>query len=431
MKLEKSLALLQETKRLIPVAASTYSKSYRYFSEGAVPSFLKRGSGSHVWDVDDNEYIDYVLALGPVIVGYNDERINAAITDQLKNGISFSLSTEYEMKLAQKLVEIIPCAEMVKFVKNGSDATTAAVRLARAFTGRDRILSCGYHGWHDWHIGATPHCKGVPGCVRDLTIAFPYNDLSALERILEQYRGETAAIVMEPMSLEEPQDGFLQHVKELAKENGALLIFDEVVTGFRMGLAGAQGYFGVVPDLACFGKAMGNGMAISALVGRADVLKLIEEGVFVSTTFGGETLSIAAALKSIEILEEEKPFEKFSLLGKKLMNGMNAQIETLGLSNDVGLVGLPYHFALRFKERESITTYDLLTIFQQEAAKRGVLMLGVHNFCLAHTTHDIEKTLEAYAPALEMVRKAIEEGCPEKYIEGKKIEPVFRRDSSR
>lgn len=431
MKFDKSFSLLSRAKDIMPAGASTYSKSYRYFSEGATPAFLKRGLGSHVWDVDGNEYIDYVLALGPVIVGYNDPRINKAIIEQMEKGISFSLTTEIEVSLAEKLVEIIPCAEMVKFVKNGSDATTAAVRLARAFTKREKILCCGYHGWQDWYVGTTQNDLGVPQCVKELTIPFPYNDIVSLETLFYENKGDVAAVIMEPMSLELPVSSYLAAVKELTNKNGALLIFDEVVTGFRMGLGGAQAYFGVVPDMASFGKAMGNGMAVSALVGRKDILTLIEEGAFVSTTFGGESLALAAALKNIEILEKENAFERFSTLGSILLKGMKRIVASLNLENYVDFLGLPYHFAVKFREIEQLTHFDLLTVFQQETVKRGVLMLGVHNFCLAHTEDDIAATLDAYQHAFACVKKAIEKRTVDGILEGKRIVPMFKRDSSR
>jgi glutamate-1-semialdehyde-2,1-aminomutase len=427
----KSSLLLERAKKAMPVAASTYSKSYRYFCEGAAPAILDRGLGSHVWDVDGNEYIDYVLALGPVIVGYNDERINTAITDQLKKGISFSLTTELEIILAEKLIEIIPCAEMVKLVKNGSDATTAAIRLARAFTKRDIVLFCGYHGWHDWHIGATQNDLGVPKSVKKLTHPFPYNNIHALKSLFSKYKHRVAAVIMEPFTFELPKPGYLEAVKELTNKNGAMLIFDEVVTGFRMGLSGAQGYFNVVPDMAAFGKSMGNGMAISALVGRRDVLELIEEGAFVSTTFGGESLAIAAALKTIEILEKENAFEKFTKLGTTLMEGMKQLIRDIDLPDNVEIVGVPSHFVVRFKDAGHLTTYDLLSVFQQEAIKNGILTLGAHNFCLAHNEKDIETTLYAYEQAFHLVKKAVKGDSVDGILQGGKFSPIFKRDISR
>lgn len=427
----KSTILLQKAKNLIPAGASTYSKSYRYFCEGAAPAFLDRGKGAHVWDVDGNEYIDYVLALGPVIIGYNDRRINDSITQQMKKGISFSLTTELEISLSEKLVEIVPCAEMVKFVKNGSDATTAAIRLARAYTKKQKILCCGYHGWHDWYIGTTENDLGIPQCVKDLTISFPYNDRETLAKLLNKNKDDVAAVIMEPISLEQPEKGYLNDVRDMAHQNGALLIFDEVVTGFRMGLGGAQKYFGVIPDMAVFGKAMGNGMAISALVGRRDVLKLIEEGTFISTTFGGETLAIAAALKTIEVLENENPFESFTKLGSSLMSGMKSVVSSLDLNEYLEFLGMPYHFALKFKDHKSLSSFDLLSVFQQEAIRGGVLMLGVHNFCLAHTDEDIQDTIDAYSKAFQSVKEAIEVDSVEGILEGGRFSPIFKRDKSR
>jgi len=423
--------LLEKTKLLMPAAASTYSKSYRYFCEGAAPAFLDRGKGSHVWDIDGNEYIDYVLALGPVIVGYGDDRINQAIADQMQKGISFSLTTVLETALAQKLVDIIPCAQMVKFVKNGSDATTAAIRLARAFTRREKILCCGYHGWQDWYVGTTQNDLGVPQSVKELSFSFPYNDLDVFETLLKKNHGEVAAVIMEPLSLELPNAGYLAAVKDITNRHGALLIFDEVVTGFRLGLGGAQKYFGISPDLAAFGKAMGNGMPISALVGRRDVLELIEQGAFVSTTFGGETLSIAAALKTIEILENENPFEVFTARGECLMNGMKTIVKALEMNDRIEFVGMPYHFALKFKGSDKLSHFDLLSVFQQEAIHWGVLMLGVHNFCLAHTSQDITDTLEAYEKAFLSVKEAIDNDSLEHVLKGGRFSPIFKRDRSR
>jgi len=426
-----SARLLERIKKVMPAASSTYSKSYRYYCEGAAPAFLASGKGSHVLDVDGHEYIDYVMALGPVIVGYNDERINRAMIDQLEKGISFSLSTELEVRLAEKLVEIIPCAEMVKFMKSGSEATSAAVRLARAHTGRDMVFCCGYHGWQDWYIGTTQNHLGVPQCVRELTKTFVYNDLDGLDILFRQNQGKVAAVIMEPVSFELPRAGYLQSVKELAHRHGALLIFDEVITGFRMGLSGAQGYFGVIPDLAAFGKAMGNGAAISAVAGPADVMKQIERGAFISTTFGGECLAIAAALKTIEILEQEKPLDYFTRLGARFLEGISRLIGQEKLEHVVQTAGIPSHFALRFEGDARLDTYDLFSVFQQEVLQNGILMIGSHNFCLAHNDADIDLSLEAYAQALPMVRKALEKGSLEGILRGGKFRPVFRRDSVR
>ena len=427
---DRSRRLLTRAKRATPVAASTYSKSYRYFCEGAGPAVLERGQGSHVWDVDGNEYIDYVVALGPISVGYNDSRVNEAIRDQLDKGMSFSLTTEIEIELSEKLIEIIPCAESVKLVKNGSDATGAAIRLARAFTGRDIVLCCGYHGWQDWYVGSTQNNLGVPECVREMTKPFPYNDLGRLEELLVENANRVAAVIMEPMGLMPPDDGYLEGVRRLTQRHGALLVFDEVVSGFRLGLTGGQGYFGVIPDLAAYGKAMANGAAISAVVGRRDVMQLIEEGAFISTTFGGETLAIAAALKTIGILEAQDPLDHFTRLGKRLKAGITAIVEDFGLEEAVSIVGLPYHPAIRFADVGRLQTGDLLSVFQQEAMRRGVLMLIVHNFCLAHSEKDIDLTLEAYRHSFGVVKEALDYDSVDGILRGGRFTPIFARRSN-
>ena len=262
---KKTEELLNRELKVSPLAAQTYSKSYRYFSRGISPCYMERGEGCYIYDVDGNKFIDFVSALGPITVGYNDASVNEAVIEQVKKFSSGSLQSELEVELAEKLCEIIPCAEMVRFVKNGGDATTASIRLARAYTGRDVVLMSGYHGMHDQSIGASENHKGVPATVRDLTINFTYNDLEDLEEKLKI--NQAAAVILEPIQSDGPKEGYLEKVKEITHKYGAILIFDEVVSGFRYALGGASEFFGVVPDLAAFGKGMANGHAISAVAG--------------------------------------------------------------------------------------------------------------------------------------------------------------------
>ena len=252
----QSQAWLARSRKVIPGCAQTFSKGYTQYVQGVAPVFLRRGKGCRVWDVDGNEYIDYVQGLLPNILGYAIDEVNSAVAAQLAEGHSFTLPHPIEVELAERLTRLIPCAEMVRFGKNGSDVTSAAVRVSRAFTGRERIACCGYHGWQDWYIGSTTRNGGVPGAVRELTHPFRYNDLSSLQTVLEEHSGQFAAVIMEPVNFVEPVPGFLQGVKDLAQKHGALLIFDEICSGFHFGLGGAQKGFGVVPDLATFGKAM-------------------------------------------------------------------------------------------------------------------------------------------------------------------------------
>src|SRR2546426_4552885 len=281
--------LLERALKTIPLGSQTFSKSKSSYPQGVSPYFIARGIGSHVWDVDGNEYIDFINGLAAVTLGYNDPDVTKAVREQLEVGVIFSLPHPIEMQVAEKIVEMVPCAEMVRFGKNGSDATAGAVRLARAFTSRDHVAVCGYHGWQDWYIGSTSRNRGVPQSVRDLTHSFLYNDLDSLRSIFKQWQDRLAAVIMEPMNLVEPENGFLENLKELTHAHGALLIFDETITGFRFAKGGAQEYFGVTPDLATFGKGMANGYPLAAVAGRAEFMHLMEE-VFFSFTFGGETL---------------------------------------------------------------------------------------------------------------------------------------------
>lgn len=424
----RSTELLARAKLIIPSASQTYSKSYRYYCEGAAPAFIERGEGCRLWDVDGNCYIDYLLALGPITLGYSDPRVNEAIARQLAKGIVFSQPSPLEVELAERIVEIVPSAEMVRFVKNGSDATASAIRLARAFTGRDLVLSCGYHGMQDWYIGTSENNLGVPKAVQDLIKTFPYNDAQALEDLLQRHKGEVAAVVMEPVRTQEPAPGYLQRVRELATHYGVLLVFDEVVTGFRMALGGAQSYYGVTPDLTALGKGIANGMPLSAVVGRADVMQLADEGAFISLTFGGEALSLAAALATIEELERRDVFRHTWALGEKLYVGMQRQVEAAGLSDVAYVAGTRIMPGLFFKPCGESSANDVLSLFQQEVIGRGVLFLGVNYLCASHTMDDIDYTLGAFGAALEKVAE-LKAGAPlASLLRGQTYRPVFKRN---
>jgi len=424
----KSKKLLEEAKKIIPSASQTYSKSYRYFVEGAAPAFLERGERGHVWDVDGNEYIDFVLGLGPITIGYNNREVNQAVIKQLKNGISFSQPTILELNLAKKLIEIIPCAEMVKFVKNGSDATTGAVRLARAYTGKDIIACCGYHGYHDWYVGTRDKNAGIPDAIKKLTKTFYYNDIGSLKKIFEKYPNQIAGVIIEPLQENGPKNNFLRELKKITHNEGAILIFDEVVTGFRIGLGGAQEKFKVTPDISTFGKGMGNGLAISALVGKTKIMKLIDEEAFISTTFGGETLSLAGALKTIEILERPESFKHIIGLGNKWMDSVKKIIKEKQLENSVKLYGLSPHCGVVFKDTGKLTSLDLISIYQQTLIDEGILSIGINNFCLEHTQEDLRKFINATDIALKIVKKAIENDSIMEILKGKKLRPIFKRN---
>jgi len=423
--LKHSYEMKSKASKLIPSCSQTFSKGPTQFVQGVAPVFLARGQGSHVWDVDGNEYIDYPLALGPIILGHNYPAVTEAVIQQLKNGTTFSLPHPLEIEVAELLIDIIPCAEMVRFGKNGADATSGAVRVARAYTGRDIIACCGYHGWHDWYIGTTTRNKGVPEAVRSLTIPFEYNNIESLERIFQR-SGQVAAVIMEPIGIIEPKKNFLQKVRELTSREGALLIFDEVVTGFRLALGGAQEYFGITPDIACFGKAMANGYPIAAVVGRKDIMELFDE-VFFSFTFGGEALSLAAAKATIEELRNKNVIPHIWEQGQRLMDGYNVLAKLYGISKFTECIGLAPHTVADFRDENGVESLAMKSLFQQECLKRGVLFSGTSNICYSHSTADIDYTLRVYRTAMEILADAIQKGDIEKRLEGKPVQPVFRK----
>jgi len=423
--LAQSQAWLERAKKVIPGCAQTFSKGYTQYVQGVAPIFLERGKGCRVWDVDGNEYIDYVQGLLPNILGYAHEEVNAAAAAQLAEGHSFSLPHPLEVQLAERLTRLIPCAEMVRFGKNGSDATSGAVRAARAFTKRERIACCGYHGWQDWYIGSTTRHAGVPKAVRDLTHPFPYNDLASLEKLLEEHPGEFAAVIMEPVNFVEPAHGFLEGVKHLAHRHGALLIFDEICVGFHFGLGGAQKLYGVTPDMACFGKAMGNGFPISCILGRADVMHTFEE-IFYSFTFAGEVASMAAAMKVLDILEQTDALARLEANGRTLQDAVNAMAKESGLAQRIRAVGRPQWSLLKFFDQNGTDSPLLRNLFQQEVVKRGILFLASHNVTAAHETTAIHQTLEAYAEVFKTLAAWAGDADPARFLEGPMTQPVFR-----
>jgi glutamate-1-semialdehyde aminotransferase len=411
---------------LIPCGTQTLSKSPCQYVEGVAPKYLLKGKGCHVWDVDGNEYIDYGMGLHPIILGYTYPAVDEAIQRQLAHGITFTLNHPLEVEVAEVLRELIPCAEMVRFGKNGSDVTAAAIRLCRAYTGRDKVACCGYHGWQDWYIGATEKNKGVPRAVRELTKTFEYNRIETLHRIFQENPGEIAAVIMEPVGAVPPENQFLHEVKELTHREGAIFILDEIITGFRFGLGGAQEFFGVIPDLATFGKAMSNGMPLSALVGRAEIMREMEE-VFFSFTFGGEALSLAASLATIKEMKEKPVFEHIWKQGKRLQEGYNQMAAGLSLTEYTRMKGYPPRPIASFFPTEGMDPLEMKSLVQQELLKRGILWAAYHAISFSHSEEDIDRTLEAFSEAFKILREAIQEKNIRKYLQGPPVKPVFRK----
>lgn len=425
LKFKKSQQFFARAKKIIPLVAQTFSKSYLQYVGGQSPLFIERGKGAYVWDLDGNRYADLINGLLSVVLGYQYPIVDKAIKSQLKKGISFSLSSPLESELAGLLIKHIPCAEMVRFGKNGSDVTAGAVRLARAVTGREHIALCGYHGWHDWSIGTTARNLGVPEATQKLSHVFKYNDIKSLEEIFEKNPGKIAAVIMEPMSYIEPAPGFLAAVKETVHKHGALLIFDEIITGFRFSMGGAQKLFGVIPDLATFGKSMANGMPISALVGKKEYMEKCED-IFYSFTFGGEALSLAAAIATIKEMEKKKVIKNLWEKGKYLQDKTNELLEKNGLSEFIKVKGKPCWQVFIFKPTEKYTDLEIKSYLQQEILQAGFLWYGQHNISFSHKKEDFDRLLKVYQRVFVELKDLINLGKLKESLKGKPITNIFK-----
>ena len=421
---KESDALWERGSKLIPCGTQTLSKAPNQHALGLSPKYLASGKGCYVTDVDGNRFLDYSMGILPITLGYAYDKVDDAIARQLKEGITFSLMHPLEVKVAEKLKEIIPCAEMVRYGKNGSDVTTAAVRLARAHTGRDKILCCGYHGWHDWYIGATTRNAGVPEAVRKLSFKFPYNDTEVLKKLFEENPNQVAAVILEPTDLIEPRNGFLAEVRDIVHHYGAVLIFDEIKTGFRVATGGMQEYSKVTPDLATFGKAIANGMPLSVLAGKKEIMKKFEQ-VFFSFTFGGEALSLAAAIAVIQEYEEQNVIEHLWKIGKRLKDGYNFLAEKYGILRFTKCLGLAPMNGPVFVDLQGKTDLALKTLFEQETIQEGILFRDRHNLSFSHKDAEVDFTLEAYDRIFRTLKQAIDSGNIRRFLEVPVIEEVF------
>ncbi|MCP4180170.1 MAG: aminotransferase class III-fold pyridoxal phosphate-dependent enzyme [bacterium] len=405
--LEKSFEEYDRAKKLIPGAVLGIRRPCN-FVEGEFPIFFESGKGGKVIDIDGNEYIDYLCAYGPIILGYREEEVDNAVIKQIQEkGFCFSLTQTYQNELAEKMRELIPCAEMSLFVTTGSTATTCAIRIARSFTKRKKIMRCGYHGWQDWCVEVK---GGIPKKLYEDVYEFKYNDLDSFEKLLCLHGNETAAVIMTPFGhplaerMEKPKPGFLEGVKKLAKKHGAVLIFDEIRTGFRISLGGAQKYYGVTPDMAVFGKAMANGYPIGAVTGKCEIMKEGEKNVFISSTFFSNSLSYIAALKTIEILQRDKILEAIWEKGRYMMDGIEKQLNKY----DVGanLNGIPPMMFITFDRNSSGSYKAKRKDFYTQLIRKKVFLQPYHHgyICYRHTTEDLDYTINAISEALEYLK---------------------------
>lgn len=450
--LKKGIKLSDEyyerAKKVIGSGTNTFSRAPGVFPDGAAPKFLLRQKGCHTWDVDGNEYIDMVMGCGPVTLGHGHPAINEAIKKQLEDGILYSMLHPLEVEVAEKLIEVIPSAEMVKFSKNGSDVCAAAVRLARHVTKREMIFCWGYHGFHDWYVGTTDRNAGVPQSVKDLTKLFEYGDSAALEEKFKENEGKVAAIIMEPIigqrqrcmyeGSEEirefrkpckscPQVKFLKEVVEIAHRHGALVIFDEMISGFRFAMGGAQEYFGVYPDLSTFGKGITNGMPLGVLAGKKRYMKEFDK-VFLSSTYAPETLTLAAASANIDFYIEKNVIEAIWQKGEYLEKNFLDIIRNFQLEKRVSLAGYGVRLMINTHGEDGIQDPVLATLYQQEMFKNGILCFsGVLMLSYSHEKKDLDVVVEAFRQTCEKIKTVTESGKTiENFLECKPGAPVFK-----
>jgi glutamate-1-semialdehyde 2,1-aminomutase len=433
MKLENSLKIQKRFREIVPGGCHTYAKGDDQYPAD-MPVYIARGQGSHVWDIDGNEYIEYGMGLRTVTLGHAFGPVVEAAHRQMLLGNNFVRPAKIELDCAEEFLSIIDGADMVKFCKDGSDATSGAVKLARAFTGRDLVAICGdqpFFSVDDWFIGSTPMSAGIPECTKALTVKFHFNDIESVKELFDRYPAMIACVILEAEKYDPPGNNFLLELKRIAHENGAVFILDEMITGFRWHLGGAQKKYDIVPDLSAFGKALGNGFAVSALAGKREIMKLggldhAKERVFLmSTTHGAENHALAAALATMKFYKANPVVETLYEQGRKLAVGVNQASRELGLEKNVSIIGPDCCSVYTTRDQNYQPSQPFRTLFLQETMKRGLLMPS-SIVSYSHTDRDIEQTVEKIAEALVVYKKALNEGI-EKYLVGESVKPVLRK----
>ncbi len=430
---KRSSELQARSHSVIPGGAHTYAKGDDQYPVMA-PGFLQRGSGCHVWDVDGNEFIEYGMGLRAVTLGHAYGPVVEAAQKQMLLGENFTRPASIELECAEEFLGLIDGAEMVKFAKSGSDATTAAVKLARAYTGRDLVARCAdqpFFSVDDWFIGSTPMNAGIPKAIQDLTVQFRFNDIESLRALFEQHRGKIACVILEAATAVEPQKDFLRSVQSLCHSQGAVFILDEMITGFRWNARGAQKEYGVVPDLSTFGKGIANGFSVSALAGKREIMKLggldhDRERVFLlSTTHGAEGHSLAAAIQTMQIYRKENVIEFLYKQGERLTAGVNRAVQSLGVSEHFQVLGRPSNLVFATRDQSKQPSQAFRALFMQEMIQRGVIAPSLV-ISYSHSDADIDRTVEAIEGSLRVYRQALEDGV-EKFLVGRPVKPVFRK----
>jgi glutamate-1-semialdehyde 2,1-aminomutase len=432
VRFDKSLKLQEAFRRLIPGGSHTYAKGDDQYPE-RMPPYITRGEGCRVWDIDGNEFIEYGMGLRAVTLGHAFGPVLEAVQRQLPSGSNFCRPNPIELECAQELVDLIPGAEMAKFAKNGSDVTSAAIRVSRAYTGRDMVAVCRNHPFYsneDWFIGSTAMRAGVPESVRTLTVTFQYNDMESVREIFEAYPDRIACVILEPEKEDPPKNGFLRELGAYVRAQGAVFILDEMITGFRWHNAGAQSFHGVEPDLSTWGKALGNGYSVSALLGKREIMELggydhDRERVFLlSYTHGAEPHGLAAALETMRTYQREPVVETLWRQGERLQKGVNQVVEELDLGDHFSLRGRPCCLVFATRDQDREPSQPFRTLFLQETLKRGLLAPSLV-VSYSHRDDDIDQTVEIIRGALGVYRQALDDGV-ERYLDGRPVKPAFR-----
>jgi glutamate-1-semialdehyde 2,1-aminomutase len=424
LKLSKSNKLKNKAKKIIPAQTQTFSRAASSFVEGVYPVYAKSAKGSHFTDVDGNTFLDYLLGLGPITLGYNYNKVNNAIINQLKDGILFSLPHPIEIEASELLCKTIPNTEMVKFEKSGSNAVTGAVRAARAITKRNKIAYCGSGGvWHDWYAASISRNGGVPKFNKNLIKIFDYNDFDGLEQIFEDNKEEISCIVLEPTVYEQPKNNFLKKIRKIADKNNSVLILDEVVTGFRFDLGGGQKYFDIKGDLICFGKGMGNGLPISSISGPREFMSIFDK-LWVSTTNGSETLSLAGTIATINEMKQKKTILKCWKNGKKLFDGWNKISKKFGISAE--MIGYPIRMTMNCLDSKGFSSIHLKSLILQEMVKKGIFISqGPLFLSYSHSDSDIQYTLKTFENTCKFIQENIVNENYNAFLEGNLPQTIY------
>lgn len=433
-----SYELYRRALELIPGGTQLVSRRPTRYANGESPIFAARARGARFWDVDGHEYIDWVSGIGAIILGYADPVVDEAVKRQIDSGTIYSITHPLEVELAEELCRTIPCAEMVRYAKCGGEACAIAVRIARGATGRDKILFCGYHGWHDWYLAANLGAEanlnahlfpgiepiGVPRALAGTAFPFPYGDLAALARLLDEHRGEVAAVVMEPLRSELPPEGYLQGVARLAKQHGAALVFDEVSCGFRLSLGGVQEYVGVTPDMAVFAKAISNGYPMGVVAGSRELMEPAAR-MFISSTYWGDVIGLRAALVTIQELRRRDVPRQLDELGRTLKGELARAAGAAGV--DVRCGGMNYHPSLKFPTDDATFHGQLATLYVQEMARRGCHGYASFYLNAAQGAAEVEQTAAAAEEVFRILGRALDQGSTDGLLHCEPARDAFRR----